>query len=185
MFSAALWLDDRQAALPAHFVGDTAQVPKITLEVAAVLLSVHKGNGIENDVAVQVRPVNMGGNDNLVFVPQQTLGKLHTGGVGLVRCYLAGGVGMNNVIAEDAALFVPAFFGSAHIRQRGGRFAVNARDKPVRLCRVFCIGQCIGKARLFLVQHIVDAVIHPPAQGDDFVIGHLQRLLHKPPRLPD
>ena len=50
MFPVARWLNDRQATLPAHFVGCAAQVPKITLKVAAVLFPVRKGNGIENNV---------------------------------------------------------------------------------------------------------------------------------------
>ena len=114
-------------------------------------------------MAVQVRPVNMGRHNNLVFIPQQTLGKLYPGGVGFLRRHFAGGIGMNDVVAENAAFFVPAFLGSPHIRQGRFRVAVDACDKLVRLCRVLHIGQRIGKARLFLVQHIVNTVIHAPA----------------------
>ena len=185
MFSVALRLNDRQAALPAYLVGRAAQIPKITLEVAAVFLPVHKGNGIENDVTVEMRPVNMGRHNNLVLVPQQTAGKFHPGGVGLIRRYLAGGVGMDDMVAQNAALFVPAPLGGAHIRQGGVRVAVDACDKLVRLVRVLRIGQRGGEAGLFLVQHIVNAVIHAPVQGDDFVVGQLQRLLYRAPRLPD
>ena len=115
MFPVALRLNDRQAALPAYLVGRAAQILKIALEVAAVFLPVHKGNGIENDMAVQMRPVNVGRHNNLVLVPQQTAGKFHPGGVGLVRRYLAGGVGMDDVVAQDAAFLIPAPLGGAHI----------------------------------------------------------------------
>ena len=181
----ALRLDDRQAALPAYLVGRAAQIPKITLEVAAVFLPVHKGNGIENDVTVQMRPVNVGRHNNLVLVPQQTAGKFHPGGVGLIRRYLAGGVGMDDMVAQNAALFVPAPLGGAHIRQGGVRVAVDACDKLVRLVRVLRIGQRSGEAGLFFIQNIVDTVIHASMQGNDFVVGQLQRLLYRAPRLPD
>ena len=132
-----------------------------------------------------MRPVNVGRHNNLVLVPQQTAGKFHPGGVGLIRRYLAGGVGMDDMVAQNAALFVPAPLGGAHIRQGSVRVAVDACDKLVGFGRVLRIGQRGGEAGFFLVQHIVDTVIHTSVQSDDFVVGQLQRLLYRAPRLPD
>ena len=60
VLSVSVRLNDRQAALFAHFVGCAAQVLKVALEIIAVLCSVHKRNGIENDVTMQVFTVKVG-----------------------------------------------------------------------------------------------------------------------------
>ncbi len=104
--------------------------------------------------------------------PQQAAGELHPGGVGLFRGGLAGGVGMDDVIAQYAALLVPAALGCPHILIGAGGVTVDAGDELAGLGGVSRIGQGAFQAGLFLVQRVVHAMVQPTADGDDLVIGH-------------
>ena len=141
-------LDDGQAKVLAHGVGCASHLSKVTFEVAAVFSAVHEGHRVEYDVTVVVLPVNVGGNHGLIMVSQQAAGKLHPGGVSLFRRYLAGGIGVDKVIPQDAVPFVPATLGSPHFLVGGAGLTVDAGDELVGLLRVFRIGQGIGEAGL-------------------------------------
>ena len=185
VFPLALGLDDGQAIVPAHGVGGAPHLAEVALKVAPVLLSVHKGDGVENDVTVIVLPVQVGGHHGLIAVPQQAAGKLHPGGVGLLRRHLAGGVGVDDVVAQDAALFVPATLGGLHFLKRGAGLTVDAGDELVGFLWIFRIGKGVRQTVLCLIEYIVQTVIQAGAQGDDFVVGHLELLLDQTGRLID
>ena len=141
-------------------------------------------------MTVQVLAVKVCGDHSFVPFAQQTAGKLHAGRVCLLRCDLAGGVGMNDVVAEDAAAFVPAALGRLHLRIGGFYRAVNAGLQAV------CMGRCGfpliadimkrgGKVGFLFVCGIGKAMIQPSPDGDDLVVSHSQRLLDEPPRPTD
>ena len=71
VFSLSLGLNDGQAIVPAHGVGGSPHLAEVALKVAPILLSVHKGDGVEYDVTVIVLPVQVGGHHGLIAVPQQ------------------------------------------------------------------------------------------------------------------
>ena len=118
----------------------------------------------------------MGGNDCLIPASQQTPGKFHAQRVGLLRCYLAGGKGMDDMIPQHTALFIPAALGVHHILIGGSQLAVDSGFQNRLADRAFLfiadIVQSGCKARLFRIQNIVDRVIQPYPDRDDFVIGH-------------
>ena len=68
--------------------------------------------------------IQVGGNHRLVAVPQQALGKLNADGVSLFRRHLARGIGMDQVVAQNAARFPPAPLGVPHILEGAGQLAV-------------------------------------------------------------
>ena len=172
VFSSALRLNDRQAVFTADGVGGLPQRAEITLKIAPVLLPVHEGDGIEHDMAMQMFLIRMGGDDRLVAVPQQAAGKLHPGLVGFLRRHFAGGIGVDDVIALDAAPLVPAALGSLHFRTGGFRAAVDPRYQMARLGRLHAVVQSAGEGCFFLVQRVVQTVVQPPVDDDDLVVGH-------------
>lgn len=107
-FPLALGLDGGEALFPAHLVGGLPDVPKVVLETVAVLLPVHKADGVKEDVAVEMAPVHMGGDNRLVPVSQQASGKLHPGGMGLLRRHFPWGVGVDEMIAQHARQSFPS-----------------------------------------------------------------------------
>ena len=83
--------------------------------------------------------VQMGGDHRLIAVSQQALGQLHPNGVGLVRRHLAGGKGLDDVVALPLApLFAPAPLGVQHILVHPVPGAVDGRliADALRLCPV-------------------------------------------------
>ena len=117
-------------------------------------------------------PIYVGAYHRFIPFPQQPAGKFHSGGVGLFRGSLAGGIGVNDVIAQYAALLVPAALGGLHILIGTFRVTVDPRNKLVGLCGILRVGEDALQAGLFLVQRIVHAMIQPPVYRDDFIVGH-------------
>ena len=163
VLSLGLRLDDGNAVGAAHLVGDTPNIPVVVLERIAEFSAVHKAYGIEQDMTVKMVVVQMGGNDSLVFVTQQPLGQLHSHLVGLHGRHLAGGVGMDDMVALHAAALAPAALGIHHVPVGGIQLAVDCGGKA---------GASIRQAGFFRVEYIVGTVIQPCPYGDDFVIGH-------------
>ena len=98
--------------------------------------------------------------------------------VGLDGRHLAGGVGVDQVVALDAAGLAPAVLGVQHILQGCIQLAVDSGFQPcpaVRQAGFFFtpnVGTNTGKVCLFRVQDIVDTVIQAGPNRNDFVIGH-------------
>ena len=86
----------------------TAHFHKVGFEVAAVFAPVHKGNGIEHDMTVDVVMVNMCCNDGLKAISNKPVRQFHAEGLGLLRGHFAGGKGMDDMKTLYAALLVPA-----------------------------------------------------------------------------
>ena len=141
-------------------------------------------------MTVQVLAVKMCGDHGFVPFTQQTAGKLHAGRVCLLRCDLAGGVGMDDVVAENAAAFVPPALGRLHLCISGLHRAVDAGPQAVCMGRrgfplIADVMECGGKVGFVLVRGIGKAMIQPSPDGDDLVVSHSQRLLDEPPRPTD
>lgn len=75
-------------------------------------------------MTVDVSTVQVGRNHRLVAVPQQTLGKLNADRMGPLRRHLAGGVSVDQVVAQNAALLSPSPLGVPHILKGAGQLAV-------------------------------------------------------------
>ena len=118
VFAFASWGDDGQIILPADGVGCFPDVSKVIMELVLILLSIHKGNGIKDNMAMEMGVIQVGGHDGLVFLAQQPTGKLHAQSVCLFRRDFAGGVGVDEVIPLYAACLTPSFFSGSHFGKR-------------------------------------------------------------------
>ena len=170
-FPVSVRLYDRQTVIPADCIGCPTQRLEITLEVAPVFLPVQKGHRIEHDMAMQMLPVNVGTNDSFILASQKTLGKLDACRMGLLRRNLPGRIGMDNMVAQNAAAFAPAPLGCLHFLKCRLKATVDSRLQA-GLYRVFDVPQRVCQACLFLVLRITQASIQPGADDDDFIVGH-------------
>ena len=141
-------------------------------------------------MTVQVLAVKMGGDHGFVPFAQQTAGKLHACHVCLLRCDLAGGVGMDDVVAENTAAFVPATLGRLHLRIGGFHRAVNAGSQAACMGRrgfplIADVMKRDGKVSFVLIRGVGQTMIQPSPDGDDLIVSHSQRLLDEPPRPTD
>ena len=120
----------------------------------------------------------MGGNHHLIPISQKLPGKFHAKCMSLFWCNFAGGVGVDQVIAQDTAFFAPVLLGLLHFLIGCFRLAVNGclqNRSAVRgdgLIGVSHIFQYPAKVDLIGIQNIIHAMIQPPFNGDDLVIGH-------------
>ena len=135
-FPVSVRFDDRQAVIPADCIGRPTQRLKITLEVAPVLLPVQKGHRIEHDMAMQMLPVNVGANDSFILASQKALGKLDACRMGLLRYCFPGRIGMDNMVAQDAAAFAPTPLGCLHFLKCRLKATVDSRLQA-GLCWIF------------------------------------------------
>ena len=101
--------------LPAQFVGNLLYLLKIGLHIAAQLLAVQKGHGIDCNVIMQMVFIQMGADNHLEPLTEQPPGKLYADGVGLLRGQLTRFERLDDVIALYTAHFVVAPLGSLHI----------------------------------------------------------------------
>ena len=77
----------------------------------------------------------MRGDDHLVFIPQQALRQFHPHAVRFGGRDLAGGIGVNQVVALHAAFLSPTVLGAQHILQGCVKLAVDGGGKlgaPIR-----------------------------------------------------
>ena len=125
---------------------------KIVPEIVAVHSPVHKGDGIENHMIVQVFPIQVGGDDNLIAAPQQTVGKFNAYGVGLLRGGLTWGKGLDDVVALHMVLtgLFPTPLGIQHISMGALQLAVDGAFKTgaLRLVPIQRITDRVGQRRL-------------------------------------
>ena len=101
--------------LPTQFVGNLLYLLKVGLHVAAQLLSIQKGHGIDCDMVMQVVFIQMSADNYLEPLTEQPLGELHANGVGLLRGQFTRFERLDDVIALYAARFVVAPLGALHI----------------------------------------------------------------------
>ena len=118
-------LDYGQAVLPADLIRYSPDVSKVRLEVVAVVFAVHKGHGVEHDMTMQMVMIRMGGNDSLEAIPEEPGGKLNAQRLRLFRRDLAGLIGMDDVIAEDAGGFIPPALCGFHVGVGRFKLAVD------------------------------------------------------------
>ena len=120
LFPFSVRVNDRQAMGYAGFVGNAPDITEVIMERILIFCPVHERHRIKHDVST----VQVGRNHRLIAVPQQTLGKLNANGVSLFRRHLAGGIGVNQVVAQNAALLSPSPLGVPHILEGAGQLAV-------------------------------------------------------------
>lgn len=94
-------------------------------------LSVRKGNGIDDKMIMQVRPVQVCGDDHLKPVSPQPSGQCNAQCVGLLRRDLSQRKCLDGVDALDAALFVPLPLSGNHLRSGGCLQTVDTADKAL------------------------------------------------------
>ena len=91
-----------------------------------VFAPVREGNGVYDDVVVQVFFVKMRPYHDLITFAEKPFGKLHTELVRLFGRDLAGGERLDKVIAQNAARLVVLLLDGAHFGVgRLGAFAVE------------------------------------------------------------
>ena len=97
--------------------------------------------------------------------------------MGLLRRNLAGGKGLNEVIAEDAARLAEFLLGFPHDIKGGfSRLAVQSGYKADRagfhkICRITDFLVQLG---LFSIDSVFHAVIQPCADGKYFCVRHIK-----------
>ena len=92
--------------------------------------------------------------------------------MGFLRRHFTGGVGVDDVIALDAAPLVPAALGGLHLPMGGVRAAVDAGNEAVGLTGVHAVGDGLRQRGFLLIQRVVQAVVQPAVNNDDLVICH-------------
>lgn len=86
-----------------------------------ILVAVYAGHRINDNVIMRVGLVQMGPDDDLKIIAEQTPRKLAPDLMGLLRRDLSGRKGLNKVIAEDAVRLAKLLLGPAHGGKRGFR----------------------------------------------------------------
>ena len=128
-------------------------------------------------MAVQVFLVDMGANDGFIFVTEQTACKFHSRFMRqLWRCFTRH-VGVDKMIADNAARFSKPLFRALHIQIAIFYCAVDrALQNHFIIQRsfveIFNVVQRTGERGFIAVLNIAQTVIQPCTDGNDFVIGH-------------
>ena len=164
-----LWLTDGQAVANAERVRDLAELCQVRLfkvELPAGL----EADGVDDEVGVDVRPVRVGGHEDLVALP--LLRQFQGDPVRQFRCdgFLRM-EGLDEVIVHPAAVFSVLQLGADELGAAGRRLAVHAGHQMAVL---------IGG--LFLLHHIPEhraqaAAGLPPGTVDGCDDGHVS---HRP-----
>lgn|GEM_PF-4962669 len=97
--------------------------------------AVRTKNGIDYNIIMQMSPVKVGAYDRLEPVSEASLGKLDADVMRLFRRYLNRDEGLDKVITENTALFIPSLFCSHHFTVGGFRKMTVADSKS----RVFVL----------------------------------------------
>ena len=141
-----------------------------------VLVAVRAGDRIDHDVIMGMGLVQMGPDDDLIIIAEQTPRKLAPDLMSLLRRDLAGGKGLDEMIAEDAARLAEFLLGFPHDIKGGfSRLAVQGGYKADRagfhkICRItdFLVQLC-----LFSVDGVLHAVVQPCADGEYLGVCHI------------
>ena len=133
-------------SLPADGIRYFSQ-PVMIRYMVLKLSAVPEGYGIDHEVIVQGIRVQVGGNDNLIFLPPHPPGCFHADGMGLLRSHLTGLEALVAVISNIAAQLAKLPLGGHHCTIRVMLGAVDGADIHLPVCFgvVPHIGQGPGK----------------------------------------
>ena len=125
--------DDGQAMLFANAVAGAADLVIAPL-VGVVVLVVGEADRIENQVIMDVIPVNVSGEDKFIFAAQDLPRQLHADAVGLLRRHLPRLKGLDQVAAQVRALVdgMAAGPGKFDVSGLGGAAEGGHQQLPVR-----------------------------------------------------
>ena len=165
--------------LPAQFVRNLLYLLKVGFHIAAQLLSVQKGHGIDCDVVVQVVFIQMGADDHFKPITEQPLGELHANGVGLLWGQLTRFERLDDVIALYAARFVVAPLGALHITTgvlHAAAIQTAFKQSLLGLIWVYRVVDHAVQRGLLLVSGILDGFLKPGADGKNFGDRHIRTI---------
>ena len=117
--------DNRQGVLPAQLVGNPAHLP-VLVPALLVLLAVHIGHRVDDEVVVQAAGVQMGGHQHLEPPAPHPAGQLHPDGVTLLRGHLPGLETLVGVHRHHALGLAELLLHRPHLRPGSPRAAVDA-----------------------------------------------------------
>ena len=110
---------------PAQLVGHPAHLP-VLVPALFVLLAVHIGHRVDDEVVVQAAGVQMGGHQHLEPPAPHPAGQFHTNGVALLRGNLPGLETLVGVHGHYSFGFAELLLHRPHLRPGGGGAAVDA-----------------------------------------------------------
>ena len=124
---------------------------------------------------VQMGPIQMCPDDHLVALAKQALGKFHADTVCLLRRYLPGRKGLDEMIPHHAAQLAKPLLRGLHLRKgclttfavEGGR-----KEQLFRFLWICGISNTRIQRSLFSVDSIVYPLIQSVTDGDDLRDGH-------------
>ena len=177
VLALALGGDDGQIVFAAQLIRGAAHLVVVALWAGVVFLPVHKGNGIDDDVVVQMGFVQMRPDDHLIPLSEHPPCKLHPNLMCLLRCNFAGGKGLDEVVAENAACFSPTLFGRRHFAESMFRTAaIQNSSKETLLCFLWVdnIPHTTVQSRFFSIGHIGHPLIQSVTDGDNLGDCHVK-----------
>ena len=184
-------LDNRQAVLQTNRIRCAADAYTGTAQqirdAVTIHGSVHEGNAVEHDMRVQMCFVQMCGYHDLVSLCQKAQGQLYTYRMGLLRRDLAGGEGLDHMIALALAVELPpTALGIRHVRIGSLPVTVQCGFKAVLLglIPVHGVVQHRFQRGLFLVLRIGQAPVQSAMNDNDLCVCHSKPFPYKPCGLP-
>ena len=128
-------------------------------------------------MAMQMLFVDMGTNDSLIFVTEQAACKFHSRFMRQLWRRFARCVGVDKMIADNAAWFSKPLFRALHIQIAIFYCAVDRALQNHFITQRSFVGilnviQRTGERGFIAVLNIAQTVIQPCTDGNDFVIGH-------------
>lgn len=163
----AFWLNNGQIVFTAEVIGVTSYISIIGFEVIPEHLAVGAEYRVEHDMTMHMGMIGMRGDYGLEAISDKAAGKLHPDSLRLFRGDLAGGKGVDQMIALYGAVYlIPATLGFLHIPIGGIELAVDRADED-------SAGRAVHG--LFRVHHVAEGVIQTGMDHTDFVIGHSSR----------
>lgn len=110
---------------PAQLIGNSPQV-LILAPPLLVLLAIHIGHRVDDEVVVQAAGVQMGGHQHLEPPAPHPAGQCHPDGVALFRGHLPGLETLVGVHRHHPFGLAELLLHRPHLRPGGGRAAVDA-----------------------------------------------------------
>ena len=184
VLSLALRRDYRQVVFPAQDVGCASHFKIIAAGTAVIFLTVHKRHRVHHHMIVQMRFIQVRTNDRLIPLAKQPLGKFHADTVCLLRRYLPGRKGLDEMIPHHAAQLAKPLLRGLHLRKGClTTFAVDGgrKEQLFRFLWICGISNTRIQRSLFSVDSIVYPLIQSVTDGDDLRDGHI-RVLSPPAR---
>jgi len=126
-----LRLNHRQTMLPAELVRDAPNAVGVLPVIGMILAAIHEGNGIPNDVCVNMVFILVDGINCLISFGKILLYILLRDGKSRLHRHLAGGEGLNEMIPLPSAFLTEGRFGVHHLMVRLAGTTVEAAHKEV------------------------------------------------------